>query len=60
MSTEDAELPRAPRVEGPPPHLLIVRAPYYREVVDGLTAGAYRILRRGRRHRGHDRRRGRL
>ena len=44
MSTEDAELPRAPRIEGPPPHLLIVRAPYYREVVDGLTAGAYRIL----------------
>ena len=44
MSTEDAELPKAPRVEGPPPHLLIVRAPYYRDVVDGLTAGAYRIL----------------
>ena len=38
MSTEDAPLPAAPRVEGPPPHLLLVRAPYYREVVDGLTA----------------------
>ncbi len=38
MSTQDAELPSAPRVEGPPPHLLIVRAPYYREVVDGLTS----------------------
>jgi len=44
MSTRDAELPDAPRVEGPPPHLLIVRAPYYRDVVDGLTAGARRIL----------------
>lgn len=44
MSTEDAELPRAPTVQGPPPHLLIVRAPYYREVVDGLAAGAARIL----------------
>jgi len=44
MSTEDAELPRAPRVEGAPPHLLIVRAPYYRDVVDGLTSGAQRIL----------------
>jgi 6,7-dimethyl-8-ribityllumazine synthase len=44
MSTEDAELPKAPRVEGAPPHLLIVRAPYYREVVDGLSAGAARIL----------------
>ena len=44
MSTLDAELPRAPHVEGPSPHLLIIRAPYYRDVVDGLTAGAYRIL----------------
>lgn len=44
MSTQDAELPHAPRVEGLPPHLLIVRAPYYREVIEGLTAGAYRIL----------------
>ena len=44
MSTEDAELPSAPRVAGPAPQLLIVRAPYYREVVDGLTAGACRIL----------------
>jgi 6,7-dimethyl-8-ribityllumazine synthase len=44
MSTEDAELPSAPAVRGPPPHLLIVRAPYYRAVVDGLTLGATRIL----------------
>ena len=45
MSTEDAALPTAPRIEGPPPHLLIVRAPYYRGVVDGLTDGAQRLLR---------------
>ena len=45
MSTEDAALPAAPRVEGAPPHLLVVRAPYYREVVDGLLHGAERILR---------------
>ncbi len=45
MSTEDAPLPAAPRIEGPPPHLLIVRAPYYRAVVDGLTDGAQRLLR---------------
>lgn len=44
MSTQDAEAPGAPRIEGPPPHLLIVRAPYYRQVVDGLTGGAQRIL----------------
>ena len=45
MSTEDAPLPAAPRVDGAAPHLLIVRAPYYKAVVDGLTAGAERILR---------------
>ncbi|MBV9248585.1 MAG: 6,7-dimethyl-8-ribityllumazine synthase, partial [Acetobacteraceae bacterium] len=43
MSTEDAPLPAAPRVDGPAPHVLIVRAPYYRSVVDGLTEGAMRI-----------------
>ncbi|HET6182980.1 MAG TPA: 6,7-dimethyl-8-ribityllumazine synthase [Acetobacteraceae bacterium] len=45
MSTEDAALPMAPRLGGPPPHLLLVRAPYYRDVVDGLSNGAERILR---------------
>jgi 6,7-dimethyl-8-ribityllumazine synthase len=45
MSTEDAPLPAAPRIEGAPPHLLVLRAPYYRAVVDGLTDGAARILR---------------
>jgi 6,7-dimethyl-8-ribityllumazine synthase len=44
MSTQDAERPSAPHVEGRAPHLLIVRAPYYREVVDGLTRGAQQIL----------------
>jgi 6,7-dimethyl-8-ribityllumazine synthase len=45
MSTIDAALPTAPRIEGPPPHLLVVRAPYYAQVVDGLRDGAERILR---------------
>ena len=45
MSTEEAGLPVAPHVDGPPPHLLILRAPYYRAVVDGLTEAAVRILR---------------
>ncbi len=44
MSTQDAALPSAPEVPGPPPHVLIVRAPYYKGVVDGLTTGAVRIL----------------
>lgn len=45
MSTIDAPLPAAPRIEGPAPHVLVVRAPYYREVVEGMGEGAARILR---------------
>ncbi len=45
MSTEDAPRPAAPRVEGPPPHLLLVRAPYYRDVVDGMSEAAVALLR---------------
>lgn len=45
MSTLDAALPSAPRIDGPAPHLLIVRAPYYTAIVDGLRDGAARILR---------------
>jgi 6,7-dimethyl-8-ribityllumazine synthase len=48
VSTEDAPPATAPRIDGAPPHLLIVRAPYYREVVEGLTLGAERVLREGR------------
>jgi 6,7-dimethyl-8-ribityllumazine synthase len=44
MSTADAPLPTAPRLAGPPPRVLIVRAPYYTRVVDGLRDGAARIL----------------
>ena len=44
MSTADAPLPAAPQVPGPPPRVLLVRAPYYRDVVDGMTRGAQRIL----------------
>lgn len=45
MATTDAARPKAPRLDGPPPHLLVVRAPYYVEVVDGLRDGAAAILR---------------
>jgi 6,7-dimethyl-8-ribityllumazine synthase len=44
MSTQDAPIPAAPSVDGKPPHLLVVRAPYYREVIDGMTGGALKIL----------------
>ena len=45
MSTIDAPTPTALVVPGPTPHLLVVRAPYYRDVVDGMTRGVERILR---------------
>jgi 6,7-dimethyl-8-ribityllumazine synthase len=45
VSKEEAAPTRAPQVEGPAPHVLLVRAPYYTQVVNGLTAGAERILR---------------
>ena len=45
MSTADAPLPAAPIVPGPSPHMLLVRAPYYKDVVDGMTTAAERILR---------------
>jgi 6,7-dimethyl-8-ribityllumazine synthase len=44
MSTADAPLPTAPQLDGPPPNVLIVRAPYYRVIGDGLRDGALRIL----------------
>ena len=44
MSTIDAPLPAAPAVQGPPAKMLLVRAPYYKEVVDGMTTAAIRIL----------------
>lgn len=47
MSTADAPLPKAPALEGPPPHLLVVQAPYYTEIVGGLLAGAEALLREG-------------
>jgi len=51
MSTADAPLPAAPVIPGPPPHILVVRAPYYRDVIDGMSWGALAILQaRGATH----------
>lgn len=44
MSTADAKLPQAPRIEGKSPHVLVVRAPYYTQIVDGLRDGATTLL----------------
>jgi 6,7-dimethyl-8-ribityllumazine synthase len=45
MSTADAPLPVAPALKGAPPRILLIRAPYYRDVVDGMTTAAEAILR---------------
>ena len=51
MSTQDAPLAVAPAIDGPPARVLVVRAPYYRAIIDGMTEGATRILREaGARH----------
>jgi 6,7-dimethyl-8-ribityllumazine synthase len=44
MSTADAPLPTAPAIIGAAPRLLVVRAPYYRAVIEGMEWGAKRIL----------------
>jgi 6,7-dimethyl-8-ribityllumazine synthase len=44
VSTLDARIPAPVRLDGPTPHLLIVRAPYYADVVDGLRDGALAMI----------------
>jgi len=44
LSTVDAPMPTAPSLPFPAPRVLIVQAPYYRAIADGLLAGAQRIL----------------
>jgi 6,7-dimethyl-8-ribityllumazine synthase len=44
MSTADAVLAEVPKLEGTPPSVLIITAPYYREVVDGMLQGARAVL----------------
>jgi len=44
MSTADAPVPKAPRLDGPPPKILAVSAPYYHHVVDGMMKAANEIL----------------
>jgi len=44
MSTADAEFSPPPELPGAPPKIFMVRAPYYRAVVDGMTRAAEAIL----------------
>jgi 6,7-dimethyl-8-ribityllumazine synthase len=44
MSTADAVLADVPKLEGAPPSVLVITAPYYRQVVDGMVEGARAVL----------------
>lgn len=44
MSTADAPEAEVPDVPGPAPRVLLIRAPYYRNVVDGMTDAAVMLL----------------
>jgi 6,7-dimethyl-8-ribityllumazine synthase len=44
MSTADAVLGSIPALSGAKPHILLIRAPYYRSIVDGMTQSALSLL----------------
>jgi 6,7-dimethyl-8-ribityllumazine synthase len=44
MSTADAPAPKPPKISGPAPKILVVSAPYYHHVVDGMLTAALAIL----------------
>ncbi|WP_372618762.1 6,7-dimethyl-8-ribityllumazine synthase [Falsiroseomonas sp.] len=44
MSTKDSPERDMERLAGPPPHVLIIQAPYYADVVGGMRQGALRVL----------------
>jgi 6,7-dimethyl-8-ribityllumazine synthase len=44
VSTKDAPAREARPISGDAPHLLVIQAPYYTDVVGGMLAGAARVL----------------
>jgi len=44
VSTKDAPIRAPAAVAGAAPHLLVIQAPYYADVVGGMLAGALRVL----------------
>ena len=44
MITDKPTRERALKIPGPYPHVLVVRAPYYQDVVEGLTKGVIDVL----------------
>ncbi len=45
MSTADAPERAVARLDGPPPKILVIQAPYYRVVVDGMRKGAEAVFK---------------
>lgn len=45
MSTADAPERATTRLEGPPPHLLLIQAPYYDQIVGGMRRGVQRVAK---------------
>ena len=46
MSTADSPAPKPPVLTGPPPKILLITAPYYFHVVDGMESAAKEILQK--------------
>lgn len=44
MSTADAPERALPKLEGAPPRILLIQAPYYADVVGGMAKGAARVV----------------
>jgi 6,7-dimethyl-8-ribityllumazine synthase len=44
MSTADGPLRITPKLEGAPPRLLLIQAPYYAEIVGGMRQGVARVV----------------
>ena len=44
MSTIDGPKRDTVRIEGPPPRILLIQAPYYEEIVGGMRAGVERVV----------------
>lgn len=45
MSTKDSPEREVARLDGPPARVLVIQAPYYADVVNGMRAGAEAVLR---------------
>jgi len=44
MKLDDTPMPKPPAIPGAAPKILLIRAPYYGNIVDGMTAAAKQVL----------------